>query len=150
MAGAAFQLRTDLEGSEAVQKRLTKMLRGVDNLFPLMDEIGGIMVASTQDNFERGRAPDGTAWLPSERALDQGGQTLVDQGILLGSQTHSADHDSVEWGSNMVYAGIQQFGGDTGRNRATKLPARPYLGISTGDAAEIESAAEDYLGELAR
>tara|TARA_R110000787_G_scaffold168855_6_gene281575 strand:- start:5847 stop:6299 length:453 start_codon:yes stop_codon:yes gene_type:complete len=150
MTGAAVEINANVKGTEVVERRLAKMLRGVEDLEPLMDEIGGILVASTQHNFERGRAPDGTAWLPSERATNEGGQTLIDSGILLTSITHNADRDSVEVGSNMVYAGIHQFGGAAGRNGATKLPARPYLGISTGDAFEIEAAAEDYLAELAR
>ena len=150
MAGAALEINTKIRGTQGIERRLAKMLRGVEDLEPLMDEIGGILVASTQHNFERGRAPDGTAWLPSERALNEGGQTLIDSGILLASITHSADRDRVEVGSNMVYAGIHQFGGAAGRNGATKLPPRPYLGISTGDAFEIEAAAEDYLAELAQ
>ncbi|PIW30411.1 MAG: phage virion morphogenesis protein [Rhodospirillales bacterium CG15_BIG_FIL_POST_REV_8_21_14_020_66_15] len=148
MAGAAIEIRANIRGTEAIQRRLAKMLSGVSNLEPLMDEIGGIMVASTQHNFETGRAPDGTAWIPSQRALAEGGQTLIHHGILLSSITHQANKDSVEWGSGTVYAGIHQLGGRAGRRGATKLPARPYLGISAGDERAIEAAIADYLGGL--
>ncbi len=150
MAGAALELRANVKGADAVGRRLAEILRGVDDLTPLMDEIGAILVSSTQDRFERGRGPDGAAWLPSQRVLSEGGQTLVDPGILLASITPVPGNDQVEVGSNMVYAGIHQFGGEAGRRGATKLPARPYLGIGFGDAAEIEAAAADYLKGLAQ
>lgn len=145
---AALSIRADLRGTKEIERKLGKMLDGVSNLEPLMDEIGGIMVASTQDNFENSRGPDGTAWIPSKRARDEGGKTLIDFGILFSTVTHNATNDSVEWGSGMVYAGIHNFGGNAGRSGSTKLPARPYLGISVSDEQEIEAAATDYLGGL--
>lgn len=30
-------------------------------------------------------------------------------------------------GTNIVYAAIHEFGGQAGRNKATKIPARPYM-----------------------
>ncbi len=150
MAGAALEIRAGVHGVHAIERKLNDIIAGVEDAEPLFDEIGGIMVASTQHNFESGRSPDGTAWIPSERVLAEGGQTLVDKGILLGSITHNAGPDFVEWGSNMVYAGIHQFGGEAGRGGATKLPKREYLGISAGDEFAIEAAAQDYLGGLLR
>ncbi len=145
---AALDIRANIRGTEDIERKLGKMLNGVSNLEPLMDEIGGIMVASTQDNFENSRGPDGTAWIPSKRARDEGGKTLIDRGILFSSLTHNATDDSVEWGSGMVYAGIHNDGGKAGRNKSVELPARPYLGINIGDEQEIEAAATDYLGGL--
>lgn len=145
---AALDIRASTRGTKNIERKLGKMLDGVTNLEPLMDEIGGIMVASTQDNFENSRGPDGTAWIPSDRAREEGGKTLIDSGILFASQTHNATNDSVEWGSNMIYAGIQNDGGNAGRRGTTKLPARTYLGISVGDEMSIEAATHDYLGGL--
>lgn len=145
---AVLDIRATTRGTKDIERRLGKMLDGVSNLEPLMDEIGGIMVASTQDNFENSRGPDGTAWTPSKRAKKENGKTLIDSGILFGSQTHNATNNSVEWGSNMIYAGIQNDGGNAGRGGATKLPARTYLGINVSDEIAIEAAATDYLGGL--
>jgi len=150
MAGAALEIRSSVHGVHAIERKLNGIIAGVEDAEPLFDEIGGIMVASTQHNFESGKSPDGVAWIPSERALAEGGQTLIDKGILLSSITHDAGPDYAEWGSNLVYAGIHQFGGETGRGGATKLPAREYLGIGIGDEFAIVAAAEDYLGELLR
>ncbi len=145
---AALDIRANVRGTKNIERKLDKMLDGVTNLEPLMDEIGGIMVASTQDNFENSRGPDGTAWTPSNRVTKNGGQTLIDSEILFDSITHNPTKDSVEWGSGMIYAGIQNDGGNAGRGGATKLPARTYLGINVGDEQEIEAAASKYLGGL--
>ena len=36
---------------------------------------------------------------------------------------------SVVFGSNMEYARIHQKGGEAGRGKKTKIPARPYMGV---------------------
>lgn len=148
MTGAAFDIRADMRGTDRISRRLQKILRGVENKTDLMDEIGGLMVASTIDRFENSKSPDGISWVPSERALDESGKTLIDKGLLMGSITHIPGNDQVEVGSNLVYAGIHQFGGSAGRNGSTEIPARPYLGISIGDEFAIEEAAQDYLQDL--
>ena len=104
-----------------------------------MDRIGRYIVASTLRRFERERAPDGTPWLKSARAIADGGRTLTDTGRLRGSITHAvmdAGH-TVEIGSNVVYAAIHQFGGRTGRGRRVTIPARSYLGIDGRDRDAI-------------
>lgn len=112
-----------------------------------MDEIGAAMVASTLNRFETGTGPDGAPWVPSQRALAEGGQTLVDQGHLRGSMTHAAGPDQVTWGSNVVYAAIHQLGGRTGRGHAVELPARPFLGLDDADRDEIVAILRDHLSE---
>ena len=104
-----------------------------------MDQIGRYLVASTLRRFERERAPDGSPWLKSARALAEGGQTLTDTGRLRGSIAHTVTDGgrAVEVGSNVIYAAIHQFGGRAGRGRKAKLPARPYLGIDERDRTNI-------------
>lgn len=148
MTGATFDIRTDMRGVDRISRRLEKMLRGVEYKEPLMDELGGLMVASTIDRFENSKSPDGISWAPSERALAEGGKTLIDKGLLMGSITHVPGNDQVEVGSNLVYAGIHQFGGDAGRSGSSEIVARPYLGISIGDEFAIEEATQDYLQDL--
>lgn len=104
-----------------------------------MDQIGRYLVASTLRRFERERAPDGSPWLKSARALAEGGRTLTDTGRLRGSIAHTVTDGgrAVEVGSNVIYAAIHQFGGRAGRGRKAKLPARPYLGIDERDRTNI-------------
>ena len=104
-----------------------------------MDLIGRYLVASTLRRFERERAPDGSPWLKSARALAEGGRTLTDTGRLRGSIAHTVTGGgrAVEVGSNVLYAAIHQFGGRAGRGHKAKLPARPYLGIDERDRSNI-------------
>ncbi|PCJ57853.1 MAG: phage virion morphogenesis protein [Rhodospirillaceae bacterium] len=150
MAGAAIQV--NLRELEAVSARLERLAARTENMLPLMDDIGAAMVASVQNRFETGRGPDGIAWEKSERVKRAQGnaQTLVDDAHLLGSLTHNAASDSVEVGSNKIYAAIHQFGGRTGRNHAVDMPARPYLGLDAGDEREIGAIVDDYLAEALR
>jgi phage virion morphogenesis protein len=129
----------------AVQAALGALLARAGDLTPAMDEIGGALVASVLARFETGAAPGGAPWIPSRRALAEGGQTLVKSGRLRASITHLAGPDSVTVGTNVVYAAIHQFGGRAGRGRKTALPARPFLGLDAGDEAEIVRILREHL-----
>jgi len=130
-----------------VRRALLKAKERAHDLTALMDEIGGIVVADVQHNFEGGTAPDGTPWKPSKRASGKGGKTLLDSTRLMTSITHDPSSDQVAIGTNLIYAGIHQAGGKTGRNHSVTMPARPYLGISPGAETEILYAAQVYMAE---
>lgn len=142
MTGAAIRIEVD---DAEVRQALNGLLASAGDLTPAMDNIGAMLVTSVLHRFETGVGPDGTPWKPSQRAIRESGQTLVDQGNLMKSMTHVAGRDFVEVGTNVVYAAIHQFGGKTGRGHAVELPARPYLGIDAGDRAEILAILRDHL-----
>jgi len=50
-------------------------------------------------------------------------------------------------GTNKVYAAIHQFGGDAGRNKKVKIPARPYLKLGNKELNTINEAISEYLKE---
>ena len=105
---------------------------------PPLAEIGERLVISTINRFERERDPDGTPWLPSQRALAENSQTLTDTGRLKGLITYLVvDDEELLVGTNVVYAAIHQFGGQAGRDKKTTLPPRPYLGIDGRDETAI-------------
>jgi len=110
------------------------------------DVIGRRWVGLTQERFDQGNAPDGTPWKPSQRALKEGGQTLVLSRRLEGSITHEPDDTGVTIGTNVIYARPNQLGATIlhhavaydpespiGMNvsevRVT-LPPRPFLGLN--------------------
>lgn len=141
MAGVTMTLE-----SAKVERMLASLAGRLANPQPLMAELGEILISQTQDSFERQKAPDGTPWEPSQRALADGGQTLVDDGLLLGSLDKEALPESIEVGSNKLYACIHQFGGLAGRGLKTRLPARPFMpDDDTVDDDAIERAVERYL-----
>ena len=128
----------EIENS-ALNAALARLAAVLANPSAAMDQIGRYLVASTLRRFERERAPDGSPWLKSARALAEGGQTLTDTGRLRGSIAHTVTDGgrAVEVGSKVLYAAIHQFGGRAGRGRRVTLPARPYLGIDDRDRDAI-------------
>lgn len=74
-----------------------------------------------------------------------GAKILRRDGRLFQSITHMVLGDRLLVGTNVAYAAIHQLGGDAGRGRKVKIPARPYLGIDAADRAEILATVEDYL-----
>ena len=125
--------------SSALNAALARLAAALANPSAAMDQIGRYLVASTLRRFERERAPDGSPWLKSARALAEGGQTLTDTGRLRGSIAHTVTDGgrAVEVESKVLYAAIHQFGGRAGRGRRVTLPARPYLGIDERDRDAI-------------
>lgn len=159
MAGVSYTARID---DADAQRALARLIDAGGDTEPMMDEIGGMLVASTVQRFEQGVAPDGTPWKESIRAREQGGQTLVDSARLKQSITHRPAPGQVEVGTNVIYAAIQQFGGTITAKSARALvfripgagwatvssvtiPARPFLGLSDEDAAEIPRIVVDHL-----
>lgn len=159
MTGVSFRIEID----DQVARRAFKGMEAAGrDLFPAMDAIGAALVASTQIRFERGEGPDGKAWIPSIRVRETGGLTLVESGRLAASITHAAARDSVEIGTNVIYAGIHQLGGDivaknapflvfnipgVGFRKVKKvtIPARPFLGVDEADETEIGNIMADHL-----
>ncbi len=136
----------------------------------MMNEIGGMLVASTTQRFVDGKGPDGVPWEPlaeSTRLARIGGskksrkkdgsfragalrvlgnvKVLVDRGHLRDSITYQASADEVAVGTNRVYGAIHQFGGQAGRGQTVTIPARPFLGISADDEREINLIAQHHI-----
>lgn len=108
MAGASRSITVDDTDVHAMLARLGDRAA---HMHACWDEVGSAMVDSTHERFARQAGPDGTPWQPSQRVLAEGGQTLTLSRKLAQSQTHLATDHGVEWGTNVPYGGIHQFGG---------------------------------------
>lgn len=168
MPGAAIVITVDDEDFKRAFRRLRRRAK---NLRPAMDEIGARLEASTLHRFETETAPSGEPWKPSRRARREHGQTLTDTGRLRASVTRRARRMEAVVGTNVAYAAIHQLGGRTRphtirprRRRAlawpgaahpvakvehpgSDIPARPFLGISTGDRKAILGILERHAME---
>lgn len=129
--------------SNMLGKTLTKM----QHTETLSEAFGEALVSSTRERFETGKRPDGTDWDESKRVKAQGGQTLVDTGILKNSIGYEATRDTVTIGTAEVYGAIHQFGGQAGRGRKVIIPERAYLGINDDDKEELKGITEDFIKE---
>lgn len=99
-------------GAQAGLHRLAALGRSP---LPLFRAIAAYGETSTRLRFKNQVGPDGQRWKPSQRVRKHGGQTLVLKARLLRSIAHSATNHSAEWGTNVVYAGIHNFGGEIKR-----------------------------------
>ena len=81
--------------------------------------------------------------------------TLVKTGRLRRSVRSGYDMTATgklaAWGGTLplVYAAIHQFGGRAGRNHASDIPPRPYVGLSPERAEKIRTFARKTLAEAA-
>lgn len=71
--------------------------------------IAGRLEASTHERFETETAPDGKAWKKSNKPS---GKTLTVSGLLNQSISSAFDDKFAAVGTNLVYAGIHQRGGE--------------------------------------
>lgn len=154
MAGIRFEIR-----NSGLEAGIARALAAAEDFSPAMEAVAGVLEASTRQRFEDGQSPEGEAWKPSRRVLDQGGQTLVDRGALRDSIASASDRTTAVAGTNIIYAAIHQFGGEIRPRRARALktpagprgrvtmPARPFLGFSQDDRDAILAILSDHLAK---
>lgn len=92
--------------------------------------------------FATKTAPDGSKWAPLKPSSVRGRRTpsdiLVDTGRLRNSIASKVYGNTAEIGTNVFYGKFHQFG-------TRKMVARPFLGISPSDAAELRRVAERFI-----
>lgn len=108
------------------------------------------MADAVEENFKQEGRPEWTKLKDSTIKLrtQKGywpGKILQTRGELAASITSNYDESSAIVGTNKVYAAIHQFGGDAGRNKKTKIEARPYLKLEEKDLNNILKTALNYL-----
>lgn len=143
---------------DEVTAALTKAVAAMEDLTPVMQSIGEILVASTKQRFGTGTSPEGVKWAPkSQVTLNAYGarkSNRVDVRPLFGpsgalsSQIFSEpERDQVVVGSPRIYAAMMQFGGlkSAYPHLWGNIPARPFLGISPTDSTNIVAEIEAWL-----
>jgi len=127
----------------------------VTNAKGFLGGLGEDLVERTKRRFETSTGPDGVPWLKnsdvtlgllSDRlgksyrkksgALNSKGEArmagkkpLIDTGNLRRQIVWQATNDTLTVGATPLYAAIQQFGGQAGRNHKVTIPARPFLPV---------------------
>ncbi len=147
-----------------VKNMLSRLSSRMADTTPVMRIIGEIVRASVERNFAAEGRP---AWKKSHRAAADGGQTLSLTGRLRRSITVAAGKGWAAVGTNVAYAAVHQFGGQSRphiiepkskkalrtpygifrrvRHPGSKIPARPFLMVQPEDWAEIRATINDYL-----
>ena len=151
MAGVRIHITLD---DAPVRDALDRLSRASTDLTPLMRDIGEHLLNTTRERFVEQKAPDGSPWAPlsettKKRKRRNKGKILTERGFLRGNLAYQAGSSEVQVGSPSIYAGTHQFGSTTQRRRIPwgDIPARPFLGLSDDDEAEIRALVFDFLAE---
>lgn len=169
MTGATLDIRIDDREAKRAFAALQKLMADTT---PVMKAIGVGLRRNVHDRFMDAADPDGNPWAPLNpgyAAIKRGPGILRGAGVaggLMGSISSRATKDSVEVGSNKVYAAIHQFGGTIVPKNAEHLifemagglvhatsvtiPARPYLGVGPLDEQVITETLVDALDRETR
>ena len=128
----------------------------------LMEEIAALGESQTRRRItDEKTAPDGTPWVPNREGtsiLQATGQNL------LASVAFTYSEDEAVWGASWEYAHVHQegavitpksaaalqfkIGGKTVHAKSVTIPARPFVGLSDDNRAEIEDLITDHFGRI--
>ena len=137
--------------NKKVLTRLQELASRGENLRPLMKNIAEIMATVTEDKFKDEGKPDKWVDLSKTTKKQQQkigkypGQILQISGQLASSVSTAYDNNSAVIGSNLAYAAIPQLGDQTGKNKKTTIPARPYLKLTDDNFEEILTETEKFF-----
>jgi len=149
------------------EKKFNRIIRrlatNARNTAPLMREISQDMLDNVEENFDRQGRPSWKPLRPStiaqREALGKAGKILQRDGHLAKSVSTNYDRTSASVGTNLIYAGVHEFGhtfpamrprrkkalafiGADGKKVVRKsvgprrVPARPFLRQTEGDMSE--------------
>ena len=105
-------LEANISDLTAIEHLLLTAMDQLENLEPMMDDIGQEIETMAVEAFENETGPDGKAWKKSARVRVHGGQTLSLSSTLKNSWIHEATSDSVRTGSPVEYSAIHALGMD--------------------------------------
>lgn len=127
-------IRVELK-EDQISVALDRLSAALDDMTPLFQEIGEILLTSTKDRFKKGEAPDGSKWAPKSPATlaaYAARKDPIDIRPLFGPTRRLSSEISVrswatgaEIGSSLVYAAVQQFGAAKGSMGARMGRTRP-------------------------
>lgn len=139
-----------------VQQLLKQLQEGISDMTPYFQDLGESMMSRTKGRFVTSTDPAGNAWKPNAqstyvalankmgksnfgkdgRVNKKGADKLAAKKPLIGESRDlsrqfyvDADPQSVVFGNTMVYAAIQNFGGQAGRNKKVTIPARAFMPV---------------------
>lgn len=142
MAGAQISIEADVSD---VLATLSALQAAAGNTQGLWQDAGEYLLQSHRERFDRAETADGQPWAPlsaryQRRKKRRADQILVLDAFLRDQLAYHASADGLDLGSNRIYAATHQFGAED-----RGIPARPFLGLSDDDRAEILELAKQHL-----
>lgn len=153
---------------------LTGIEGKLENSGGLMAQIAELLLDSTVERFQTGKAPDGTPWAPKSsttiaayeaRKEPVSLKPLIGPTKSLSSITNFATSSGDDWArisSRAIQSAVMQFGAPQGAFGAFMgidkrgrrhfhsipwgdIPARPFLGISDEDEENVMAAVKEWM-----
>lgn len=150
MADAVVTIQDD--ELKALCSRLNGMALKPEDRKKLLAGIGAEMETQTQDRFAEKKSPDGDSWADIAESTRRyyeknaskvhypGKGLLWREGALKDTVTSEAHSWDVVVGATKVYAAVHQYGW-----KEKNITARPYLGLSAENKAEIIEIINAFL-----
>lgn len=139
MSGVAIRFGFDARAITGHLARLAVL--NASHFSAVRRELGEMLLGDIQDNFDGQKLADGSPMPQSAAAIKRRGKTLIDKHRLYDSYVYQLEGAGLAVGSNLAYAAIHHFGGETGRGHKTKIAARPVMGLGERQQQQIG----DYL-----
>ncbi len=142
MAGASQPIDINVDDQD-VKAALNALLARIGDLQPAFRDLGEALLNSTRARFSSQTAPDGSPWKAlspayQKRKKQNKDKILTLYGILSGTLDYQVSPAELLVGTPLLYGATHQFGRGA-------IPARPFLGISSGDKDEILDILREHL-----
>jgi len=145
-------IQTRVDNQRALDA-LNGLMKHAQDVRPALQDMGEYFIESTKRRFATKTAPDGTRWEDNSSVTeDRKGKNdpLIGESRRLSNEIHyRATATTLEWGSSLVYAGMQQFGGLKAAypHLWGNIPKREFLGMSSEDEAMALEILQEHLAE---
>ncbi|HBN61409.1 MAG TPA: phage virion morphogenesis protein [Halomonas sp.] len=137
--------------TDAIERAIQELINKGDDLTAPMKSIGEEMINRTQQRFRDKEAPDGTPWAPNAPSTEKRkghDRVLEGESKQLAKQfSYSASSEGVKWGSLMVYAAMQNYGGTKAEfaHLWGDIPSREFIGLNDDDEDEVLGILADHF-----
>lgn len=114
MSGTSLELQY-VDRTAPIVLALNRVRQSGQNALPVMKQIGEYLVRSTLNRFDAQVSPEGVPWqadTPAVWAKKKILKILTESSHLKGSIVYRASSSTLEWGTNKIYGGIHQRGGE--------------------------------------
>lgn len=159
MAGASIALHHKIDDA-AVLRAFERLREFGGDPGPALEDFGEYWLNSHQERWADEQSPDGTPWADlsedyKARKPKNPDRILFLDGDLRDLLNYQVDGASLALGTPLKKGATHQFGADKGefgrdsRGRPIPwgdIPARPYLGMSDADAAELKATMLEHAG----
>ena len=151
MAGTALDISLESDSLQRLQERLSRLAALFDGN-TLLTALGAEIESQTRrriaDEKTTPAGADWPDWSEDYAATRHSGQSLLQsEGGLLDSIQQLVSGDTVEVGSNLIYAALHQHGGEP---VGIDVPAREWLGLSSDNLDDLHDILTRWTdGQLA-